>query len=192
MNAALSTTAFDKALTIACMRAIGHAPVAIRDCYDALAVAFGATVKAIAKQSKLSVPQTRLRLQAMHLAGTLLRYDREGGSTTWWPVGLAALHKPAIVVPANVAAAAVRLQHAEQRPTAPGRQAFTPAPPAARQHWSDVLGVPYDCSTSEARAAFQSAIAALDQADPDYPNQSRRVRDAIDACCRDHEIQIEE
>jgi hypothetical protein len=195
MNAALSPTAFEKALTVACMRAIGHAPIAVADCNDELACAFGATVKAIAKQSKLSVPQTRRRLQAMHLAGTLLRYDREGGSTTWWPVGLADLHKPVLVVPVN--AAAVRLQHVEQRAPAPGRQAFTPSAPVQRQHWSEVLGVERDCSTGDATRAYRAELSRLNEhlevyADPDVAAAIKTLKDAYSALCREHEIQIEE
>jgi hypothetical protein len=128
----------------------------------------------------------------MHLAGTLLRYDREGGSTTWWPVGLAALHKPAALEPPARMDLPTYARHMSGTPEQPARQAFTPSAPSQRQHWSEVLGVPRDCSTSEARQAFTTAVAALDQADPEYPNQNRRVRDAIDACCREHEIQVTE
>jgi len=196
MNAAMSTTAFEKALTVACLRAIGHAPIAIADCNDTLACAFGATVKAIAKQSKLSVPQTRRRLQAMHLAGTLLRYDREGGSTTWWPVGLAALHKSAAVPAAPVVASPVSSsQHAGAALYA--RQAFTPQAPAQRQHWGEVLGVARDCSTGEATRAYRAELSRLNKhlevyADPDVAAAIKTLKDAYSALCREHEIQIEE
>ncbi|WP_036114546.1 MULTISPECIES: FaeA/PapI family transcriptional regulator [Luteibacter] len=175
----ISPAEFEKAMARACVRAITKA-----ERYEPLrggdqtAVQYGPLIREIADEADLSVPQTRRRLQALQLAGKVIRDDRRGGTTAWWLVGLADAQRP--VAPAAVAAVAP-----------PVRQALT-APVAARQHWSDVLGVPFDCSTSEARAAFRSAVAALDQADPDYPNQSRRVRDAIDACCRDHEIQIEE
>lgn len=199
MNAALSTTAFEKALTVACLRAIGHAPIAIADCNDALASAFGATVKAVAKQSKLSVPQTRRRLQAMHLAGTLLRYDREGGSTTWWPVGLTALHRPVEVVGAAQSAprAVLAARHVLPTPTQPIRQAFTPSAPARRQHWSEVLGVERDCSTGEATRAYRAELSRLntrlvDEADPEALEAIKRLKEAYSALCREHEIQIEE
>jgi hypothetical protein len=195
----MSSTAFEKALTVACMRAIGHAPIAVADCNDELACAFGATVKAIAKQSKLSVPQTRRRLQAMHLAGTLLRYDREGGSTTWWPVGLAGLHKPMVVaapMPAPPAVLATRQLQAET--TQAIRQAFT-VPPALmqRQHWSEVLGVPHDCSTGDATRAYRAELSRLntllvDEADPEALEAIKRLKEAYSALCREHEIQIEE
>lgn len=193
MTTTIDTTEFEKAVTRACLRAIARraAEEPLRG-GDRTAVIYGPLIGEIADEADLSIPQTRRRLQALQRDGRLLRDDRRGGSTAWWLVGLAAEQspKPAVkqAVPMTITLAATTQQ---QRAAITGlRQTFTGS--AARQHWSDVLGVPRDCSTSEARAAFQSAFAALDQADPDYPNQSRRVRDAIDACCRDHEIQIEE
>ncbi|UPG86812.1 hypothetical protein L2Y94_05510 [Luteibacter aegosomatis] len=175
----ISHAEFEKALTRACLRSAAlHASSDPLRAGDRTAVQYGALLKDIADEADLSVPQTRRRLQALQLDGKVIRDDRRGGSTAWWLVGLADAQRP--VVPAAVAAVAP-----------PVRQAFT-APAAARQHWSDILGVPRDCSTSEARTAFQSAVAALDEADPDYPNQVRRVKEAISACCREHEIQIEE
>jgi hypothetical protein len=176
---------FEKALARACLREI--AKWSREDPLrggDQTAVRYGALIGQIADEADLTVSQTRRRLLAMYREGKVLRDDRRGGSTAWWPVGLAGQQMtgpaPALYGVPPVAA----------RPAQ--RQAVTPAAPAKRQHWSDVLGVPRDCSTSEARAAFRAAVAALDEADPDYPNQSRRVRDAIDACCCEHEIQIEE
>ncbi len=181
--AAISSAEFEKAVARACMRAVArNAREEPLRAGDLTAVRYGPVISEIADEADLSIPQTRRRLQALQRDGRLLRDDRRGGSTAWWLVGLAAEHRaPAAAAPVVAASPA---------PVAAARQTFTTS--SARQHWSDVLGVPRDCSTSEARAAFQSAFAALDQADPDYPNQSRRVRDAIDACCRDHEIQIEE
>jgi hypothetical protein len=174
---------FERAVTRACLRAAARRTreEPFRG-GDMTAVVYGPVISEIADEADLSIPQTRRRLQALQRDGRLLRDDRRGGSTAWWLVGLAAEHRaPAVAAPVVAASPA---------PVAPARQAFTTS--SARQHWSDVLGVPRDCSTSEARAAFQSAFAALDQAHPDYPNQSRRVRDAIDACCREHEIQVTE
>jgi hypothetical protein len=184
---------FEKAVARACLRAAARRT---RDepfrGGDRTAVVYGPVISEIADEADLSIPQTRRRLQALQRDGRLMRDDRRGGSTAWWLVGLAAEHapKPAVkqAVPMTITLSGSAAK--DQAPMTALRQTFTG--PTARQHWSDVLGVPRDCATSEARAAFQSAVAALDQADPDYPNQSRRVRDAIDACCRDHEIQIEE
>lgn len=189
----ISSDEFEKALTRACLRAIAknarEEPLRVG---DLTAVRYGPLIDEIADEADLSIPQTRRRLQALQRNGRLMRDDRRGGSTAWWLVGLAAEQspKPAVkqAVPMTITLAATTQQ---QRAAITGlRQTFTA--PTARQHWSDVLGVPRDCSTSEARQAFTDAVAALNQADPDYPNQNRRVRDAIDACCRDHEIQIEE
>lgn len=189
----ISAEEFEKALTRACLRAIAknarEEPLRVG---DLTAVRYGPLIDEIADEADLSIPQTRRRLQALQRDGRLMRDDRRGGSTAWWLVGLAAEQAPKSsvkqAVPMTITLSGATAK--DQASLTALRQTFTA--PNARQHWSDVLGVPRDCATSEARAAFQSAIAALDQADPDYPNQSRRVRDAIDACCRDHEIQIEE
>lgn len=186
----LSPDEFEKALTRACLRAVARnareEPLRVG---DLTAVRYGPLIDEIADEADLSIPQTRRRLQALQRDGRLMRDDRRGGSTAWWLVGLAAEHAPKTVV--NITVSGVTTPEQAARVAAHvERQTLTAT--AGRQHWSDVLGVPRDCSTSEARAAFQSAFAALDQADPDYPNHSRRVRDAIDACCRDHEIQLEE
>lgn len=181
---------FEKAVARACLRAA--AKRTREEPFrggDMTAVVYGPVISEIADEADLSIPQTRRRLQALQRDGRLLRDDRRGGSTAWWLVGLAAEHAPKPVV--NIMVSGVTTQQQAAR-VADHALRQTMTAPTARQHWSDVLGVPRDCSTSEARAAFQSAIAALDQADPDYPNQKRRVHDAINACCRDHEIQIEE
>jgi hypothetical protein len=115
-------------------------------------------------------------MRELLITGRAMRNDTAGGSTRWWLAGLASTHKSDMPVQA--------------RPGAEVRQAVMAQP--ARVHWSEVLGVERDCSTREARAAFASAMAALNEADPDYPNQRKRVHEAIDACCREHEIQIQE
>jgi hypothetical protein len=144
---------------------------------DESAVRYGAHLRWIADEAGLSVPQARRRMKVLQDEGRAMRSDTDGGSTRWWLAGLAETQQPAAMA----------------TPAAPVRQTLTtPAAPAARQHWSDVLGVPRDCSTSEARTAFSAAIAGLDETDTDYPNHRRRVHDAIDACCREHEIQIQE
>jgi hypothetical protein len=183
-TATITPAEFEKAVRLACVqRATRYAsmyptlPIFVHG--DQHAVRYGPFLREIAAAAGVSVPMARRRMRKLESQGRVLRDDREGGCTSWWLVGLTAELRPEPIAPAS--------------PPVVQRQTLTHSTPVpARQHWSDVLGVPRDCSTSEARAAFQSAVAALDQADPDYPNQSRRVRDAIDACCRDHEIQIEE
>lgn len=180
---------FEKALARACLRAVSRwtREDPLRG-GDQTAVRYGALIGEIADEADLSVPQTRRRLMAMQREGKVLRDDRRGGSTAWWPVGLAekqaALPAPAPSPAQQLVAGIASLVASRQTLTQP-----TVVP--TRQHWSDVLGVARDCSTSEARAAFRAAVAALDPADPEYPNQRQRVHAAIDACCREHEIQFE-
>ena len=62
--------------------------------------------------------------------------------------------------------------------------------PSADKHWSSVLGVARDASTSEAKAARRSL---LQQHHPDKDGGDaamfQAVNDAWDACCREHEYQ---
>lgn len=171
---------FERALARASIRAIDKAQR-----YDPLrggdqtAVQYGAMIGEIADEADLSVPQTRRRLQALQAAGKVIRDDTRGGSTAWWPVGLAEAQRQPVAAAAAPPVSSVPV---------PPRQTLTPR----RQHWADVLGVPRDCSTSEARPAIAKALADLDPAHPDYPAQRQLVHDAVDACCREHDIQIEE
>ena len=170
---------FEKAVARACMREAGrYTALDPFRAGDESAVLHGAMLSQIAAEAGLSVPQARRRLKRLHDAGKTMRTDTTGGCTRWWLRGLA---------PAPAAAAPAQ---AKAEPSAP-RQTLTAPPATHRGHWSDVLGVARDCSTSEARAAFKAATAALDADDPDYSHQLQRVREAIDACCREHEIQIE-
>jgi hypothetical protein len=184
MTVTIDTAEFEKAFRLECVQRAAtrgqvHPTINPFTHGDEFAVRYGPFLVNIAKRAGCSIPMARRRMKVLQDDGRVLRDDAAGGRTRWWLAGLSAELRP------SEPAAPVSV-------VTPSRQTVTSVAVPARQHWSDVLGVPRDCSTSEARAAFQSAVAALDQADPDYPNQSRRVRDAIDACCRDHEIQIEE
>lgn len=183
---------FEKAMTRACLRAVSRAAryEPMRG-GDQTAVQYGPLIGEIADEADLSVPQTRRRLQALQAEGKVIRDDRRGGSTAWWLVGLAETQSPTSIAPPPYPSTAPILEHDRVVHDAV-RQAFKAPGAAPRQHWSDVLGVTRDCSTSEARAAFATAVAALDEADPEYHNQLRVVRAAIDACCREHEIQVTE
>jgi hypothetical protein len=168
---------FEKAVARACLReANRYISLEPFRKGDDSAVTYGAFLPAIAAEAGLSIPQTRRRMRELLVAGRAMRNDTAGGSTRWWLAGLASSQKPEASAPTR-----------SEKET---RQAVTT--PSARIHWSEVLGVERDCSTREARAAFASAMAALNEADPDYPNQRKRVHEAIDACCREHEIQIQE
>lgn len=171
---------FERALARASIRAIDkaqrHDPLRAG---DTSAVMYGPLIGEIADEADLSVPQTRRRLIAMHADGKVIRDDRRGGSTAWWPVGLADTQRQPVAAPVATPVSPVAV---------PPRQTLTPR----RQHWADVLGVPRDCSTSEARPAIRAALDGLDPTHPDYPAQRQLVHDAVDACCREHEIQITE
>lgn len=169
---------FEKAVARACIRAAApHSRLNPFSRGDESAVRYGAFLIDIAAEAKLSITRARRRMNWLESQGRLLRDDSAGGRTRWWLIGLAATQRQPAQAPAAIATRRAVTRHAA-----------TTRPP----HWADVLGVPRDCCTSKARAAFRTAIEALDEADPEYPNKSRRVRDAIDACCREHEIQIEE
>ncbi len=171
---------FERALARASIRAITKAEREdpLRG-GDQTAVMYGPLIGEIADEADLSVPQTRRRLIAMHAEGKVIRDDRRGGSTAWWPVGLADTQRQPVTPPPAAPVSA---------PALPPRQTLTPR----RQHWADVLGVPRDCSTSEALPAIAAARAGLDPTHPDYPAQRQLVHDAVDACCREHDIQITE
>lgn len=165
---------FEKALARACLREI--AKWSREDPLrggDQTAVRYGALIGQIADEADLTVSQTRRRLLAMYREGKVLRDDRRGGSTAWWPVGLAGQQMtgpaPALYGVPPVAAQPVQ------------RQALTPSAPAQRQHWSEVLGVARDCSTSEARDAFRERLAAVPEHDLDAEQQRQRIRDAYNA-----------
>ncbi|AND69522.1 hypothetical protein ATSB10_20680 [Dyella thiooxydans] len=57
------------------------------------------------------------------------------------------------------------------------------------RHWSEILGVPRDCSTTEARAAYRELHAALLADDTTEPEQLTELNRAYDLCCREHEMQ---
>ncbi|KAF1005433.1 MAG: hypothetical protein GAK28_03185 [Luteibacter sp.] len=171
---------FERALARASIRAIDkaqrHDPLRAG---DTSAVMYGPLIDEIADEADMSVPQTRRRLQALQQAGKVIRDDRRGGSTAWWPVGLAETQRQPVTPPPAASVSA---------PALTPRQTLTPR----RQHWSDVLGVPRNCSTSEARPAIRAALEGLDPTHPDYPAQRQLVHDAVDACCLEHHIQITE
>ncbi|NID15426.1 winged helix-turn-helix domain-containing protein [Luteibacter yeojuensis] len=172
---------FEKAVARACMRAINA--WAIIDPLrhgDKTAVLIGPHLRDIAREAGISIPQTRRRMQKLMEAGKVLRHDTSGGSTCWWLIGLA--EAPGNTATAVKQAAPMTIMLSATTPEQKAsidalRQAVTPA----RQHWSDVLGVARDCSTSEAREAFQSALAAVDDLDLDAEQQRRRIRDAYNA-----------
>lgn len=177
----ISPADFEKAVARACLRAVAKwaREEPLRG-GDLTAVRYGPLIGEIADEADLSIPQTRRRLQALQRDGRMLRDDRRGGSTAWWLVGLAAEQRttPAVTVEMNgctTQAQATRIAaHAI-------RQAVTPVAIPARQHWSDVLGVPRDCSTSDARQAFTAALGAVPEHDLDAEQQRQRIRDAYNA-----------
>lgn len=65
----------------------------------------------------------------------------------------------------------------------------TAAPPPPDRHWSEILGVPRDCSTAEARAAYRALHAQLMADDTTEPEQIAELNRAYDLCCREHEVQ---
>ncbi len=176
-SAHLVTPEFEQALKRACLRAVARA--ARHDPLrggDATAVLHGPLISEIADEADLSLPQARRRLQALQRDGKVIRDDRRGGSTAWWLVGLAGDQAPSATVK-QAAPVTMTLSAATpaQKASIDGlRQALTPA----RQHWSDVLGVPRDCSTSEMREAWAQALAAVNENDLDAEQQRRRINEA--------------
>lgn len=183
----ISPADFEKAVARACLRAVAKwaREEPLRG-GDLTAVRYGPLIGEIADEADLSIPQTRRRLQALQRDGRMLRDDRRGGSTAWWLVGLAAEQRamPPVkqAVPMTITLATAT----------PSMDAFRQSV-AARQHWSDVLGVPRDCSTREATQAYQLELARLLASDDlEAPNDLLRLKEAYSALCRDHEIQIED
>ncbi|NID06612.1 hypothetical protein HBF26_17085 [Luteibacter jiangsuensis] len=182
MTTTITPEEFEKALARACMKAANRWMIVDPfRCGDRTAVLTGPHLDEVAREAGLSVPQARRRMQKLQEAGKVLRHDTRGGSTCWWLVGLAP--SPAAAPPAPISLPPfVPTVHATPSPSTAPRQGVTaPAPGPARQHWSDVLGVARDCSTSEAREAFQSALAAVDDLDLDAEQQRQRIRDAYNA-----------
>jgi len=176
MTTTLITPEFEKALALACVQRAtryttmwpGQSIIANGDAY---AVRYGPFLREIAEAAGMSVPMTRRRLHALHALGRVLRDDRAGGCTSWWLVGLAANLTPLPPEPPTAPAQAIA-----------ARQTLTqPVAIPARQHWSDVLGVARDCSTSEARDAYRDALARVDDLDLDAEQQRQRIRDAYNA-----------
>jgi len=62
-------------------------------------------------------------------------------------------------------------------------------PPGPIPHWSRVLGIPEDSSTTEARAAYRELHAALMADESAEPGQIAALNRAWDDCCREAEIQ---
>lgn len=175
---------FEKALARACMKAANHwMTLDPFRCGDMTAVLTGPHLRAIATEAALSVPQARRHMQKLLDAGRALRHDTTGGCTRWWLVGLAPQTPARQVIPPAcnwVHPPSAPTVHATPSP-ATSRQGVTPAPVPVRQHWSDVLGVPRDCSTSDARQAFTAALAAVPEHDLDAEQQRQRIRDAYNA-----------
>lgn len=65
----------------------------------------------------------------------------------------------------------------------------TAEPPPLDRHWSEILGVPRDCSTAEARGAYRTLHAHLMADDTTEPEQIAELNRAFDLCCREHEVQ---
>lgn len=65
----------------------------------------------------------------------------------------------------------------------------TAEPAAPDRHWSEILGVPRDCSTTAARAAYREQHAALLADETTEPGQITELNRAFDLCCREHEVQ---
>lgn len=69
----------------------------------------------------------------------------------------------------------------------------TPAASAARPHWTDVLGVTRDASTSEAREAYREKKDEVHGwsggMDPEMAAELQKLREAYDACCREHQVE---
>ncbi|NII53545.1 hypothetical protein [Luteibacter sp. SG786] len=183
MTTTITPEEFEKALARACMKAANRSMILEPfRCGDRTAVLTGANLREIAGEAGLSVPQARRRIEKLLKDAKVLRHDTTGGCTRWWLVGLAPSPAAAPAAPISLPPF-VPAVHATPSPATAPRQGVTPptAPVPARQHWSDVLGVARDCSTSEAREAFKSALAAVDDLDLDADQQRQRIRDAYNA-----------
>lgn len=177
-TSAITPAEFEKFLRLACVqcaaRAALHPTINPFTHGDEFAVRYGPFLVDVAKLAGISIPQARRRMKALQDDGRVLRDDVAGGRTRWWLAGLSAELRP---TPLPVAAPVV---HATPSP-ATARQGVTPAPVPVRQHWSDVLGVPRDCSTTDVREAFVDRLASVDPLDLDAEQQRQRIRDAYNA-----------
>lgn len=176
MKTTITPEEFEKALARACMRSANQ--MMKWDPFrkgDETAVQYGAFVEEVAGEAGISIPQVRRRLSALQDAGKVLRWNRRGGPTTWWLVGLAPAPSPQAPTP-SLLTPALKM-HTTPSPDI----AVTTAVLPLRQHWSDVLGVARDCSTSEARDAFRERLAAVPEHDLDAEQQRQRIRDAYNA-----------
>lgn len=167
----MDTTEFEKAFRLACVeraaaRGAVHPTINPFTHGDDFAVRYGPFLVDIAKRAGLSIPMARRRMRILQNEGRVLRDDVDGGRTRWWLAGMSAELRPA-APPAPAAA--------------PARQAVTHVAVPARQHWSDVLGVPRDASTSEVREARDQALDAVNDLDLDAHAQRERIRSAYNA-----------
>lgn len=166
----ISPEDFEKAFRLECVhqasaRGTVHPTINPFTHGDDFAVRYGPFLIDIAKRAGCSVHQARRRMRVLQDEGRVLRDDVDGGRTRWWLAGMSAELRPS----------------APQAPvTAPTplRQTLTHVAVPSRQHWSDVLGVARDCSTSEAREAFEFALAQVNDLDLDAEMQRKRIRDA--------------
>lgn len=171
---------FEKALTVACVqRATRYTTmypgISIIAHGDEHAVRYGPFLREIATAAGISVSMAKRRMRELYAYGRVLRYDRAGGCTSWWLVGLADALTPA---PADLAPPTPQ--------TGAARYGFTPVP--GRQHWGDVLGVPRDASTSEVREARDRALSAVNDVDLDAHAQRERIRAAYSERLKDDNL----
>lgn len=161
---------FEKAVRLACVHCAAsdtvHPTINPFTHGDEFAVRYGPFLVDIAKLANVTIPMARRRMKVLQDDGRVLRDDAAGGRTRWWLAGLSAELRPVAPVAS---------------PPAPVRQTLTTAGVPVRQHWSDVLGVARDCSTSDARQAFTAALAAVPEHDLDAEQQRQRIRDAYNA-----------
>ena len=186
---------FETALKRACLRAVSRAAryEPMRG-GDQTAVQYGPLIGEIADEADLSVSQTRRRLQALQAEGKVIRDDRRGGSTAWWLVGLierpcappegcpnnwpssgSPSAAPTLPVTESTNAACTAQEQAARSSAYTFHKTLTHPAVTAREHWSDVLGVARDCSTSDARTAFRAAMAAVNEVDLDAVQQRKRI-----------------
>lgn len=163
-------TEFEKAVRLACLKSATrdtmHPTINPFTHGDEFAVRYGPFLVDIAKLADVTIPMARRRMKVLQDDGRVLRDDAAGGRTRWWLAGLSAELRPVAPVAA---------------PPAPVRQTLTTHPVPARQHWSAVLKLPRDCSTSDARQAFTDRLKAVPEHDLDAEQQRQRIRDAYNA-----------
>lgn len=180
MTTTIDTTEFEKAFRLECVqraatRGLVHPTINPFTHGDEFAVRYGPFLVDIAKRAGCSIPMARRRMKALQDNGRVLRDDTAGGRTCWWLAGLSAELRPA----------------APSAPTpvvTPSRQTVTSAAIPVRQHWSDVLGVPRDASTSEVRKARDRALSVVNAHDLDAPAQRERIRAAYSECLKDDNL----